>query len=76
MTTIEDPETSEFEAGKGWVQAKKHKKCIPITAFNWGGGGVMGGFVLADLRGAPGTRAPRGSKLFHFHAVFGKKFAK
>ena len=34
---------------------------------------------LADLRGAPGTRqgrAPRGSKFFHFHAVFSKKFAK
>ena len=29
---------------------------------------------LADPRGAPGTRAPpRGSKFFHFHAVFGKK---
>ena len=28
--------------------------------------------ALADPRGAPGTRAPRGSKFFHFHAVFGK----
>ena len=28
--------------------------------------------TLADPRGAPGTRAPRGSKFFHFHAVFGK----
>ena len=27
---------------------------------------------LADLRGAPGMRAPPGSKFFHFHAVFGK----
>ena len=31
---------------------------------------------LADPKGAPGTRAPSGSKFFHFHAVFGKKFAK
>ena len=31
-------------------------------------------FTLADLRGAPGTRAPPwGSKFFHFHALFGKK---
>ena len=32
--------------------------------------------ALADTRGAPGTRPPpppRGSKFFHFHAVFGKK---
>ena len=28
--------------------------------------------ALADLRGAPGTRLPWGSKFFHFHAVFGK----
>ena len=30
------------------------------------------GVTLADLRGAPGTRAPRGSKFFPFHAVFSK----
>ena len=29
--------------------------------------------ALADPRGAPGMCAPRGSKFFHFHAVFGKK---
>ena len=27
---------------------------------------------MADLRGAQGTRAPRGPKFFQFHAVFGK----
>ena len=33
-----------------------------------------GSLALADPRGAPGTRPPpRGSKFFHFHAVFGKK---
>ena len=32
---------------------------------------------LADLRGAPGTRAPPwGPKFFHFHAVFSKKLKK
>ena len=28
---------------------------------------------MADLRGAPGTRPPWGSKFFHFHAGFGRK---
>ena len=35
----------------------------------------LGNDPLADPKGAPGTR-PRVSKFFHFHAVFGKKFAK
>ena len=31
---------------------------------------------MADLRGATGTRAPpSGSKLLHFHAVFGKNWS-
>ena len=29
-------------------------------------------YPLADLRGESGTRPPWGSKIFHFHAVFGK----
>ena len=28
--------------------------------------------AVADLRGARGTRPPRGSKFFQFHSVFGK----
>ena len=35
----------------------------------------LGNDPLADPKGAPGTR-PWVSKFFHFHAVFGKKFAK
>ena len=29
---------------------------------------------IGGSRGAPGTRAPPGSKFFHFHAVFGKNY--
>ena len=35
----------------------------------------LGNDTLADPREAPGKR-PRGSKFFHFHAVFGKNFPK
>ena len=31
-------------------------------------------FSLADLTGAPGTRAPLGSKFFQFHTVLGKNW--
>ena len=50
------------------MQAKTHKKYIPITAFNWGGVRGNGWIRIGGSKG--------GAKLFHFHAVFGKKICK
>ena len=40
------------------------------------GGGQVDKGIGGSERGPPGKPTPLGSKFFHFHAVFGKKFVK